>query len=54
MRAVREQEAMTLSNRDRKAFVHALLNPPAPGTLLRRQVNTTNSVMDISPTGKAP
>ena len=36
MRAVREQEAMTLSNRDRKAFVHALLNPPAPGTRLQK------------------
>ena len=36
MRAVREQEAMTLSNRARKAFVHALLNPPAPGARLQK------------------
>lgn len=36
MRAVREQEAMALSNRDRKAFVHALLNPSAPGARLQK------------------
>jgi uncharacterized protein (DUF1778 family) len=35
-RTVREHEAMVLSDRDRKAFVTALLNPPAPGARLRK------------------
>jgi uncharacterized protein (DUF1778 family) len=35
-RMVREAEVMTLSARDRKAFVAALLKPPAPGGRLRR------------------
>jgi uncharacterized protein (DUF1778 family) len=34
-RTVQEHEAMTLSIRDRKAFVAALLKPPAPGARLR-------------------
>ena len=37
-RTVREHEAMTLSDRDRKAFVSALLNPPTPGKRLRKAV----------------
>ena len=35
-RTVREHEVMTLSTRDREVFVAALLDPPAPGTRLRR------------------
>jgi uncharacterized protein (DUF1778 family) len=35
-RMVREAEVMSLSARDRKAFVAALLKPPAPGSRLRR------------------
>jgi len=35
-RTVREHEAMVLSNRDRKIFVKALLNPPTPGARLRK------------------
>jgi uncharacterized protein (DUF1778 family) len=34
-RTVREHEEITLSDRDRKAFVSALLNAPAPGSRLR-------------------
>jgi uncharacterized protein (DUF1778 family) len=36
VRTVREHEAMTLSARDREAFVSALLNPPAPGKRLQK------------------
>ena len=32
---IREQELMTLSARDRKVFIHALLAAPAPGKRLR-------------------
>lgn len=35
-RTVREHEAMILSDRDRKAFVNAVLHPPAPGARLRK------------------
>ncbi len=35
-RTLREHEAMTLSRRDRQAFVAALLKPPAPGPRLRK------------------
>jgi len=35
-RTIREHEAMLLSERDRKVFVSALLNPPAPGARLRK------------------
>ena len=35
-RTVREQEVMTLSGRDRKAFVAALLKPSPPGRRLRK------------------
>ena len=35
-RTVQQYEAMTLSLRDRKAFVAALLKPPAPGARLRK------------------
>ena len=33
---VREYDAMTLSAHDTAAFVSALLNPPAPGSQLRK------------------
>ncbi len=36
IRTVREYETMTLSVRNSKAFVSALLNPPAPGARLRK------------------
>jgi uncharacterized protein (DUF1778 family) len=35
-RTVREHEAMILSDRDRKVFVNAVLNPPAPAGRLRK------------------
>ena len=35
-RTVREHEAMILGDRERKVFVSALLNPPAPGARLRK------------------
>ena len=34
LRTIREQEALTLSERDRDVFVQALLNPPPPGKKL--------------------
>jgi len=34
-RVIREQETMTLSARDSRAFVEALLDPPAPNARLR-------------------
>ena len=36
VRTIREHQAMVLSERDRKLFVGALLNPPAPGARLRK------------------
>ena len=41
-RMVREQEVMTLGARDRKAFVAALLKPPAPGGRLRKAARRYN------------
>ena len=35
LRAVRQREVLTLTPEDSKAFVEALLNPPAPGPRLR-------------------
>ena len=35
-RAIRDHETMTLSIRDREAFVTALLNSPVPGARLRK------------------
>jgi uncharacterized protein (DUF1778 family) len=35
-RTVREHEAMILSDRDRKVFVSAVLNSPAPSARLRK------------------
>lgn len=35
-RTVREHEAMILSDRERKVFVSALMNPPAPSARLRK------------------
>lgn len=37
-RTVREHEVMTLSSRDRRRFVAALLKPPAPTPRLRKAV----------------
>jgi uncharacterized protein (DUF1778 family) len=34
VRTIREQEVLTLSERDREVFVQALLNPPPPGKRL--------------------
>src|SRR5437016_8795751 len=34
VRTIREQEVLTLNERAREAFVHALLRPPAPGRRL--------------------
>jgi uncharacterized protein (DUF1778 family) len=34
-RTVKEHESMIFSDRDRKFFIRALLNPPAPGARLR-------------------
>lgn len=36
MRTVREHETMTLTARDREAFVQALLKAPSPGKRLRK------------------
>ena len=36
VRTIREHQAMVLSERDRKLFVGALLNPRAPGARLRK------------------
>lgn len=35
-RTIRDHEAMILSDHDRKIFVNALLNPPAPSSRLRK------------------
>jgi uncharacterized protein (DUF1778 family) len=35
-RTIREHQTMVLTERDRKIFVNALLNPPAPGPRLRK------------------
>lgn len=37
-RTLRDHDAMILSDRDRKAFVAALLTPPEPSTRLRKAV----------------
>ncbi len=44
-RMVREHEVMTLSGRDREAFVTALLDPPAPGRRLRRAARRYKGTM---------
>jgi uncharacterized protein (DUF1778 family) len=36
VRTIREHQAMVLSERERKVFVGALLNPPEPGARLRK------------------
>jgi uncharacterized protein (DUF1778 family) len=36
VRTIRQHQAMVLSERDRKLFVGALLNPPVPGARLRK------------------
>lgn len=44
-RMVRDQEVMTLSDRDRKAFVTALLKPSGPGARLRKAARRYNKAM---------
>jgi len=46
MRTVREHESMTLTARDRKAFVEALLKAPAPGKRLRKAADRYKKVAD--------
>jgi len=43
-RLVREEQVMTLSDRDRKAFVAALLKPTGPGPRLRKAARHYNRV----------
>jgi len=43
--AVRENELMSLTARDTKAFVNALLKPPAPSARLKRAAKRYQSLM---------
>lgn len=45
-RTVQEHEMMELSARDRKAFVSALLKPPAPGKRLKKAAQRYINTMD--------
>jgi len=47
MRTVREHETMTLSARDREAFVEALLKGSAPGKRLSKAAKTYTRAMDL-------
>ena len=47
-RTVRDQDVLTLSARDREAFVSALLNPPAPGKRLREAARRFKRAVDAS------
>ena len=44
--AIREHELMSLTARDTKAFVKALLKPPAPSARLKRAAERYNSLME--------
>ena len=44
---VREHEIMELSARDRKAFVSALLKPPAPGKRLKKAAKRYKDTMGL-------
>jgi len=44
-RTLREHEVMTLSGRDREAFVAALLDLPAPGDRLRKAARRYKGTM---------
>lgn len=44
--AIREHELMSLTARDTKAFVNALLKPPAPSAKLKRAADRYNSLME--------
>lgn len=46
-RTVQEHETMELSARDRKAFVSALLKPPAPGRRLKKAARRYKDAMGI-------
>jgi len=43
-KTVRDYEMMTLTGRDREAFVSALLDPPAPGKRLRAAARRYKSI----------
>ena len=44
--AIREYEVMSLTARDTKAFVNALLKPPAPSSRLKRAAARYHSLME--------
>ena len=47
VQAVREQEAMLLTARDRKVFVAAVMNPPEPGKRLRKATRRHKRVKTV-------
>ena len=44
--AIREHELMSLTARDTKAFVNALLKPPSPGKRLQRAAARYKAIME--------
>ena len=44
--AIREHELISLTARDTKAFVNALLKPPAPSSRLKRAAERYHSLME--------
>ncbi len=46
---VREYRVLTMSSRDSRAFVQAILNPPVPNDALRDAVRHYRSVMGTEP-----
>ncbi len=44
--AIREHEVMSLTTRDTKAFVNALLKPPAPSARLKRAAERYQALME--------
>jgi len=44
--AIREYELMSLTARDTKAFVNALLKPPSPGKRLQRAAARYKAIME--------
>jgi len=46
---VREHRVITMSSRDSRAFVQAILNPPEPNDALRDAVRHYRSVMGTEP-----
>lgn len=47
VQAIREQEAMLLTARDRKVFVAAMMNPPEPGKRLRKAARRHKRVKTV-------